>query len=79
MIKLLFKLVLGAIVVLALIGSAIQFESTDKSWALIVDKEKAKISVQTGFKKVYDFSEKLITDFGKDEGDKILSKESVKS
>ncbi|SMN11409.1 hypothetical protein SPBRAN_1681 [uncultured Candidatus Thioglobus sp.] len=77
MIKFLVKFALAVVVVLALIGGAIQFESTDKSWALIVDKEKAKTSVQTGFGKVYDFSEKLIVDSSEDEKE-ILSKETTK-
>ncbi|SFV78130.1 hypothetical protein MNB_SUP05-10-1031 [hydrothermal vent metagenome] len=62
------KFLLGAVVVLALIGGAIQFESTDESWALVVNKEAALNSVQNGAVKIYDFGAELINDADKIKG-----------
>ena len=62
------KFLLGAVVVLALIGGAIQFESTDESWALVVNKEAAMNSVQNGAVKIYDFGSDLISDADKIKG-----------
>jgi hypothetical protein len=56
------KFLLGVVVALALVGGAIQFESTDESWALIVNKEAALSSVQNGAVKIYDFGAELIND-----------------
>jgi hypothetical protein len=62
------KFILGVVVVLALIGGAIQFESTDESWALVVNKEAALNSVQNGAVKIYDFGAELINDADKIKG-----------
>ena len=62
------KFLLGAVVVLALIGGAIQFESTDESWALVVNEEAALNSVQNGAVKIYDFGAELINDADKIKG-----------
>jgi hypothetical protein len=50
------------VVALALIGGAIQFESTDESWSLVINKEAALSSVQNGAGKIYDFGAELIND-----------------
>ena len=34
------KFLLGVVVALALIGGAIQFESTDESWSLVIIKKR---------------------------------------
>ena len=62
------KFLLGVVVALALIGGAIQFESTDESWALMVNKEAAMNSVQNGAVKIYDFGSDLISDADKIKG-----------
>jgi len=56
------KFLLGVVVALALIGGAIQFESTDESWSLVINKEAALSSVQNGAVKIYDFGAELIND-----------------
>ncbi len=56
------KFILSVIIILALIGGAIQFVSTQESWALVVNKEAALSSVQNGAMIVYDFIAELITD-----------------
>ncbi len=62
------KFLLGVVVALALIGGAIQFESTDDSWALVVNKEAAMSSVQNGAVKIYDFGAELVNDADKIKG-----------
>jgi hypothetical protein len=62
------KFLLGVVVALALIGGAIQFESTDESWALMVNKEAALSSVQNGAVKIYDIGAELINDADKIKG-----------
>jgi hypothetical protein len=56
------KFLLGVVVTLALIGGAIQFESTDENWSLVINKETAMSSVQNGAVKIYDFGSELIND-----------------
>jgi hypothetical protein len=62
------KLILSVVVVLALIGGAIQFKSTDQSWSLVVNKEAALSSVQNGAGKIYDFGSELVSDADKIKG-----------
>ena len=62
------KFLLCVVVALALIGGAIQFESTDESWALMVNKEAAMNSVQNGAVKIYDFGSDLVSDADKIKG-----------
>ena len=54
------KFIVGSIVILALIGGAVQFKSTDKDYSLIVNKETAKVSVYNGVIKIYDFAKELV-------------------
>ncbi|CAC9536321.1 hypothetical protein [uncultured Gammaproteobacteria bacterium] len=54
------KFIVGSIVILALIGGAVQFKSTDKDYSLIVNKETAKVSVYNGVIKIYDFVKELV-------------------
>lgn len=61
------KFLLGVVVVLALIGGAVQFKATDKDWSLIVNKEVALNSVKTGAIKLYNIANVLIADFRKSE------------
>jgi hypothetical protein len=67
------KLVLGVIAVLALLGGAIQFESDEQSWSLVVNKEAALSSVKNGAIKIYDFSRDLMSSNGQTEGAGIIT------
>ncbi len=62
------KFILSVIIVLALIGGAIQFVSTEESWSLVVNKEAALNSVQNGAVTVYEFIKELISDADKIKG-----------
>ena len=62
------KFLLGVVVALALIGGAIQFESTEESLSLVINKEAAMNSVQNGAVKIYDFGSELINDADKIKG-----------
>ena len=55
------KFFLGAILALALIGGAIRFTSDEHSWQLIIHKQEALHSVQTGAIRIYKIVEKLIS------------------
>lgn len=55
------KFFLGAIIALALIGGAIRFASDEHSWQLIINKQEALHSVQTGAIRIYKIVEKLIS------------------
>jgi hypothetical protein len=67
------KLVLAVIAVLALLGGAIQFESDEQSWSLVVNKEAALSSVKNGAIKIYDFSRGLMSSNGQTEGIGIIT------
>jgi len=56
------KFILSVIIILALIGGAIQFISTPESWALVVNKEAALNSIQNGAMIVFEFFKGLIAD-----------------
>ena len=55
------KFFLSAILVLALIGGAIRFESDEHSWQLIINKQEALHSVQNGGIRIYKMGKKLIS------------------
>jgi hypothetical protein len=55
------KLILATIATLALLGGAIQFESNEESWSLVINKDAALSSVKNGAIKIYDFSRDLIS------------------
>ncbi len=58
------KYILGLIIVLALIGGAVQFVATPESWALVVNKQAALSSVQNGVMAIYDFFKALVDNSG---------------
>ena len=62
------KFILGVVVVLALIGGAIQFKATDEDWSLVENKEAAISSVKNGAIKTYDFAKDLVADADKIKG-----------
>jgi hypothetical protein len=66
--KTMIKFILGVIIILALVGGAIGFESTAENWMLIVNKEAVLLSVQNGAMVVYDFFMNLFA-----EADQITS------
>ena len=55
------KFLLGVIVVLALIGGAIKFQSDEESWQLIIHKQEALYSVKNGAIRIYNIVEELIS------------------
>ena len=55
------KFFLGAILVLALIGGAIRFDSDEHSWKLIIHKQEALHSVTNGAIRIYKMGKKLIS------------------
>ena len=56
------KFIISVIIILALIGGAVQFVSTSESWALVVNKETVLSSVQNGAMAIYEFIKELIAD-----------------
>ena len=55
------KFLLCVIVVLALIGGAIKFQSDEESWQLIIHKQEALYSVKNGAIRIYNIVEELIS------------------
>ena len=70
------KFFLAAIIALALIGGAIKFESDQTSWKLIVIKQEALHSVQTGGLRIYNIVKKLISDSDISDSSSIVVEES---
>ncbi|QKQ24073.1 hypothetical protein HUE58_02650 [Candidatus Ruthia endofausta] len=62
------RFILSIIIILALIGGAVQFIATDESWSLVMNKEVALSSVQNGAIAIYEFIEVLISDADKIKG-----------
>jgi cytochrome b subunit of formate dehydrogenase len=60
--KTMIKFILSVIIILALVGGAIQFVSTAESWALVINKEAVLSSVQNGAMVVYEFFKSLVVD-----------------
>ena len=56
------KFILSVIIILALIGGAVQFVSTSESWALVVNKETVLSSVQNGAMVIVEFVQELVVD-----------------
>ncbi|ABL02319.1 hypothetical protein Rmag_0567 [Candidatus Ruthia magnifica str. Cm (Calyptogena magnifica)] len=55
------KFILSIVIILALIGGAVQFIATDESWSLVMNKEVALNSIQNGTITIYE----LISDADK--------------
>ena len=55
------KFLLCVIIVLALIGGAIKFQSDEESWQLIIHKQEALYSVKNGAIRIYNIFEDLIS------------------
>ena len=56
------KYLLGAILILAIIGGAFRFESSDSSWKLIILKEEAFYSVTNGAKRIFNIVVNILPD-----------------
>ena len=56
------KYLLGAILALAIIGNAFDFESDEYSWKIIINKEDAFYSVTNGAKRIFNIVRNLIPD-----------------
>ena len=56
------KYLLGAILVLAIIGGAFTFKTDDHSWQLIIHKKEALNSVTNGALRIYKLGRGLISD-----------------
>ena len=61
-----FKLLLILLVILALVGGAVEFVSDDTQWVFIINKESLLSSIQNGAMTTYEYFKSLI-----DEADKI--------
>jgi hypothetical protein len=55
------KFLLGVIVLLALIGGAIKFQSDEESWQLVIQKQQALYSVKNGAIRIYNIFEDLMS------------------
>ena len=60
--------IISILIILALIGGAVQFVATDESWSLLMNKEAALSSIQNGVITIYEFIEALISDADKIKG-----------
>ena len=69
------KFFLAAIIALSLIGGAIKFESDENSWKLVVIKQEALHSVQTGAIRIYKIVEELISGSDISDSSSILLEE----
>jgi hypothetical protein len=56
------KFILSVIIILALIGGAVQFVSSSESWSLVVNKETVLSSVQNGAMAIIEVIKELIAD-----------------
>ena len=63
-----FKLLLIVLVILALVGGAVEFVSDDTQWVFIINKEALLSSIQNGAMTTYEYFKSLIA-----EADKIQS------
>lgn len=55
-----FLSIIAILIILSLIGGAIEFQTTDESWSFIANKEAVMNSVQNGAISVYDFIKGLL-------------------
>ena len=69
------KYLLGAILALAIIGNAFDFESDDYSWKLIINKEDAYYSVTNGAKRIFNIVINLIPDSELSDASSIILEE----
>ena len=69
------KYLLGAILVLAVIGGAFKFESSENSWKLIILKEEAFYSVSNGAKRIFKIARSLFPDSNISDASSIILEE----
>ena len=70
------KYLLGAILVLAIIGGAFDFKSTDNSYQLIINKKEAFNSVTNGAKRIFNIVRNMIPDSELSEAATIILEEN---
>ena len=63
------KSLLSVIILVAIVGGAIKFESTEDSWSLVVNKEDALYSVQNGAIRLYELGVSAVESFENTEED----------
>ena len=56
------RFLLAVIIVLALVGGAVKFESSDESWQIIIHKEDALHSIQNGAINIYNVVKDFLSD-----------------
>lgn len=49
------KWIFVGLVILSLIGGAVEFRATEQDWSLVVNKKTALDSIENGGVKIYDF------------------------
>ena len=63
-----FKLLLIVLVILALVGGAVEFVSDDTQWVFIINKEALLSSIQNGAMTTYEYLKSLIAETDKIQG-----------
>ena len=63
-----FKLLLIVLVILALVGGAVEFVSDDTQWVFIINKEALLSSIQNGAMTTYEYFKSLISEADKIQG-----------
>ena len=69
------KYLLGAILALAIIGNAFDFESDDYSWKIIINKEDVFYSVKNGVKNIFNMARNLFSDSELSDSSSIILEE----
>ena len=63
-----FKILLIVLVILALVGGAVEFISDDRQWVFIINKEALLSSIQNGAMTTYEYFKSLIAEVDKIQG-----------
>jgi len=63
-----FKILLIILVILALVGGAVEFVSDDTQWVFIINKEALLSSIQNGAMTTYEYLKSLIAETDKIQG-----------
>ena len=63
-----FKLLLIVLVILALVGGAVEFVSDDTQWVFIINKEALLSSIQNDAMTTYEYLKSLIAETDKIQG-----------
>ena len=63
-----FKILLIVLVILALVGGAVEFVSDDTQWVFIINKEALLSSIQNGAMTTYEYIKSLVAEADKIQG-----------